>query len=157
MVPQWGADHNGGGLKNIETGEIVGLVDNRTLPIKFRIEEGALGITIDATALTSSTFFLGGLGGFPSAAPLVLDLAPGIYTIQDGTGLGGVHNFEVTGTGDVSYAPEKEPFFDGLNTPQLTVVGFDVIIDATALTPPTYSIGGIGGFPSATVARITSI
>ena len=72
---------NGGGLKNIETGEVIGLVDNRTLPIEFRIEEGALGITIDATALTSSTFFLGGIGGFPSATPVVLDLAPGIYTV----------------------------------------------------------------------------
>ena len=146
---------NGGGLKNIETEEVIGLVDNRTLPIEFRIKEGALGITIDATAMTSSTFFLGGIGGFPSATPVVLDLAPGIYTVQDGTGSGGVHAFTVTETGDVSYAPEKEPFFDGLNTPQLTVVGFDIIIDATALTPPTYFIGGIGGFPSATVDTIT--
>ena len=32
---------NGSQLKNIETGEFIGLVDGRTLPIKFRIEQGA--------------------------------------------------------------------------------------------------------------------
>jgi alpha-tubulin suppressor-like RCC1 family protein len=31
---------NGGELKNVDTGEYIGLVDNRTLPIKFRIETG---------------------------------------------------------------------------------------------------------------------
>ena len=34
---------NGGQLKNVATGEYIPLVDGRTLPIKFRIEEGALG------------------------------------------------------------------------------------------------------------------
>lgn len=32
---------NGGQLKNVNTGEFIGLVDGRTLPIKFRIEQGA--------------------------------------------------------------------------------------------------------------------
>lgn len=32
---------NGSQLKNVETGEYIGLVDGRTLPIKFRIENGA--------------------------------------------------------------------------------------------------------------------
>lgn len=31
-----------GSLKNVETGEFIGLVDGRTLPIKFRIEQGAI-------------------------------------------------------------------------------------------------------------------
>lgn len=31
---------NGSGLKNVNTGEYIGLVDGRTLPIKFRIETG---------------------------------------------------------------------------------------------------------------------
>jgi len=145
---------NGGGLKNIETGVTIGLVDNRTLPIKFRIEEGALGIAIDATALTATTFFLGGIGGFLSATPVVLDLAPGTYTVEDGSG--GVHEFEITGTGLVGYAAEKEPFFDGLGTSQLTLVGYDVIIDAIALSSPIYIIGGIGVVtPGATVDTIT--
>jgi len=33
---------NGSQLKNVNTGEYIGLVDGRTLPIKFRIERGAL-------------------------------------------------------------------------------------------------------------------
>jgi hypothetical protein len=33
---------NGSQLKSIDTGEFIGLVDGRTLPIKFRIEQGAL-------------------------------------------------------------------------------------------------------------------
>jgi alpha-tubulin suppressor-like RCC1 family protein len=32
----------GGQLKNVATGEYIGLVDGRTLPIKFRIEQGAI-------------------------------------------------------------------------------------------------------------------
>ena len=74
---------NGNALKNLETGEIIGLVENRTLPIRFRIEEGALGITIDATAMTASTFSIGGIGSFSSGAPVVLDLAPGAYSVSE--------------------------------------------------------------------------
>jgi hypothetical protein len=149
---------NGGGLKNIETGEVIGLVDSRTLPIKFRIEEGAIdeGNTIDATALTAPTFALSGpsvSGSFPSATPLVLDLAPGSYTVNDGAT--GVHEFEITAAGLVSYAAAKEPFFDGLGTVQLTLVGYGIDIDATVLTAGTYSVGGIGGFPSATIGTFT--
>ena len=149
--------NNGSALKQLDTEEVIGLVDDRTLPIKFRIEEGALGITIDATALTAPLFFLGGSHPFPttnpSDTPLVVALDPGAYTVQDGSG--GVHAFEVTTGGDVNYAAGKEPYFDGLGTPQLTLVGYSVDIDGTALTPPTYFIGGIGGFPSATLGTFT--
>src|SRR5688500_1683145 len=34
---------NGSGLKKIDTNEYIGLVDGRTLPIKFRIETGIVG------------------------------------------------------------------------------------------------------------------
>ena len=146
---------NGGELRNIETGEVIGLIDNRTLPVKFRIEEGALGITIDATAMTASTFSLGGIGIFSSDTPKVLDLAPGTHTVEEGSG--GVHEFEITATGLVSYAAAKEPFFDGLGTSQLTLVGYSVDIDATAMTAGLFSIGGTGVFPSATVVTLTSL
>ena len=36
---------NGSQLKNLKTGDIIGLVDGRTLPIRFRIENGALCFT----------------------------------------------------------------------------------------------------------------
>jgi hypothetical protein len=35
--------NNGSQLKNVNTGQYIGLVDGRTLPIKFRIERGAFG------------------------------------------------------------------------------------------------------------------
>jgi len=34
---------NGGEVRNINTGDNIGLVDRRTVPIRFRIEEGAIG------------------------------------------------------------------------------------------------------------------
>ena len=33
---------NGSGLRNVQTDEYLGLVDGRTLPVKFRLEEGAI-------------------------------------------------------------------------------------------------------------------
>ena len=146
---------NGSGLKNIETGEVIGLIDNRTLPIKFRIEEGALGTIIDATAMTASAFSIGGIGTFSSDTPVVFDLVPGTYSVQEGSG--GVHEFEITATGQVSYAAAKEPFFDGLGTPKLTLVGYSVDIDATAMTAGLFSIGGIGVFTTDTVRTLTSL
>jgi alpha-tubulin suppressor-like RCC1 family protein len=45
---------NGSGLKNVDTGEYIGLVDGRTLPIKFRIQSGIVGAVdvqpLEATA-----------------------------------------------------------------------------------------------------------
>ena len=100
--------------------------------------------------MTPPTFSIGGIGGFPSATVETITFLPGGKTIQDGTGLGGVHAFTVTETGEVEYDPTKDGFFVGSGTSKLTVVGYDIIIDATALTPPMYFISGIGGFDSDT-------
>ena len=35
--------NSGKDLKNVDTNEYIALKDGRTLPIKFRIEEGAIG------------------------------------------------------------------------------------------------------------------
>jgi len=51
--------------------------------------------------------------------------------------------------GVARYAAEKEPFFDGLNTSQLTLVGYEIVIDATALVASTFSLGGIGPLSTA--------
>ena len=69
--------------------------------------------------------------------------------MRQSSGSVGVHAFEVTIDGLIAYAPEKEPFFDGAGTAQPTVVGYDVVIDATALTSHNQTIGGIGFFPDA--------
>ncbi len=146
---------NGKALKNLDTEEVIGLVDDRTLPIKFRIEEGALGTIIDATAMTAPTFSVGGVGSFATDTPVVEILTPGIYSVQEASG--GVHLFEITATGQVSYEAAKEPFFDGLGTSKLTLVGYSVDIDATAMSAGGFSIGGIGGFSSTTVQSFTSL
>jgi hypothetical protein len=67
--------NNGSQLKNVNTGEFIGLVDGRTLPIKFRIELGAFGtncvsdcaeasVTNDGGTVITNTGFAGAL--FPA-------------------------------------------------------------------------------------------
>jgi hypothetical protein len=53
---------NGSQLKNVQTNEYIGLVDGRTLPIKFRIENGAL-CAANAAACSSETVDLQTGGG----------------------------------------------------------------------------------------------
>lgn len=49
---------NGRELRNVNTDEVIGLVDGRTLPIKFRIENGALCDPPGTTPCASATFDL---------------------------------------------------------------------------------------------------
>jgi Regulator of Chromosome Condensation (RCC1) repeat protein len=46
---------NASALKNINTGETIGLVDGRTLPVKFRIEQGAVSVLNGNSASIGST------------------------------------------------------------------------------------------------------
>jgi hypothetical protein len=55
-------------LKNVQTGEYIALVDGRTLPIKFRIENGALCGT-DGTACAAETVNLAQGGGVELTVP----------------------------------------------------------------------------------------
>lgn len=57
---------NGSGFKNLDTDEIMGLVDGRTLPIKFRIESNVVG-DIDVTPL-EATLEPGGTQQFVASA-----------------------------------------------------------------------------------------
>lgn len=52
--------NNGSGLKNVNTGEYIGLVDGRTLPIKFRIERGAFGTNCASDCAEASVPSTGG-------------------------------------------------------------------------------------------------
>ncbi len=56
---------NGKGLKNVDTEEYIGLVNGRTLPIKFRIEDGA----VDEEGPVTST-----VAGAPNPAPVGVDV-----------------------------------------------------------------------------------
>ena len=55
-------------LKNVQTGEYIGLVDGRTLPIKFRIESGAL-CGADGTPCAAETINLALGGGVELIVP----------------------------------------------------------------------------------------
>lgn len=46
---------NGTELRNVETGEYIGLLDGRTLPVKFRIEQGAVKIAPRGEPMTMAT------------------------------------------------------------------------------------------------------
>lgn len=59
---------SGKDLRNVQTGEYIGLVDGRTLPIKFRIETGALCGT-DGTPCASATITLAQGGGIELIVP----------------------------------------------------------------------------------------
>jgi hypothetical protein len=59
---------SGKDLKNVQTGQNIGLVDGRTLPIKFRIENGALCAT-DGTPCSAETVNLQQGGGVELVVP----------------------------------------------------------------------------------------
>jgi hypothetical protein len=52
---------NGSQLKNVNTGEYIGLVDGRTLPIKFRIERGAFGTNCTSDCAEANVSNAGGI------------------------------------------------------------------------------------------------
>ena len=52
--------NNGSGLKNVNTGEYIGLVDGRKLPIQFRIERGAFGTNCERDCAEASVSNAGG-------------------------------------------------------------------------------------------------
>jgi len=77
---------SGKDLKNVQTGEYIGLVDGRTLPIKFRIENGALCAT-DGTACAAETITLAQGGGVELVVPgedFHFDIPPGTQATSGG-------------------------------------------------------------------------
>jgi len=66
---------NGSQLKNLNTGEFIGLVDGRTLPIKFRIERGAFGTNCVSDCAEGSVAVTGGT---------VITMNPMIGEFRDG-------------------------------------------------------------------------
>lgn len=77
---------SGKDLKNVQTGEYIGLVDGRTLPIKFRIESGAL-CAEDGTACAAETINLAEGGGIDLVIPgedFHFDVAPGTQATSNG-------------------------------------------------------------------------
>lgn len=144
-------------VRNVETGAFVPLVDGTTLPISFRIEEGALGIVIDATALTAPEFRVTGLeGGFPTDERLAVALAPGAHTIFYQTAGGctpltgpcvayAEADFTIVSDGTLDFDPSLDGILAGRGTTSLTVNGITLDVDLRALSAPTVGIGGLVG------------
>jgi Tol biopolymer transport system component/uncharacterized protein YcbK (DUF882 family) len=107
-------------------------------------------ITINAAALSAPQFSIGGVGTFPTTAPVALRLLPNI-DVPHFYGLGasdGQVRFGVNEGGMVDYAPTLEGILAGRGTATLAANGLAVTIDATALSAPQVSIGGVGTFPA---------
>ena len=153
---------NGRQLRNVDTGEYIALIDGGTLPIKFRIEDGALPneITIDASALSAPTVDVRGANGriglFSVTEVIVIPNEPGTYTIADRSG-GNPIPFSITAAGLVDFDPSHDPIFLGRGSTSLTVVGYRYVVDATALTAPHVLLGGIGTFPNAEPFAVTEL
>lgn len=112
----------------------------------------ALAVTIDATALTPPTFrVLTVTGPLSTAAAQTLELDPGEYVFSDEAN--GIFSFVVDAGGLVTYNPTFENFLDGAGTTTLTVRGFDLTFDATALTSPTFRVDHVFYGASTSVIR----
>ena len=136
-------------------------LDNNDRVIDGMVDMGAYessatapGITIDATALSPQATAVQGVGGFPQAVPTQFMLDAGVYRLGAGNN---TFDFEVTSSGTVNYDPALEDFLDGAGTNRLTVLGFTITIDTTALSPQGTKIFGIGPFDWDTPTEFTLI
>lgn len=92
-------------------------------------------IRIDTGALTYPRFQIPGVTPtwVDGSSRPVLDLAPGTYNFQQASGYYADFTFRVNAAGKVEYDTRFEGFLDGAGTDTLTVAGFPVTWDGTAL------------------------
>ncbi len=96
-------------------------------------------VVVDATALTAPQVSVVGFGYYSNAGARTFDLAPGSYTFLAPSSPADVAvGFTVGAGGTVGYAPGLDVgaggFLTGAGTTTLTVLGFAVTIDPSALT-----------------------
>jgi hypothetical protein len=119
----------------------------------------AIDVTIDATQLDVTQFNIAGVpGAFPNDRTHVVNLTPGQHEFAVfAGGASGTRDlfFDVDAAGNVSYDAAAEKWFDGTGTNTLTVHGFDVTFDVTALS---YSRVSVDPFlPDLDVANATTL
>jgi len=92
-------------------------------------------ITINTSALTFPFFLIPGQSDFQdgSLSPTI-QLPAGTYSFQQASGSFADVQFEVTATGTLDYDPKYDTFLSGRGTSTLTVSGFAIAIDVTALS-----------------------
>jgi Concanavalin A-like lectin/glucanases superfamily len=103
-------------------------------------------VRVDATALSTASFVLGGLAGnHPTSVELAATLLPGIHPVQYWTGSWASITFTVTPDGTIEYDPKFDPILSGRGTTRLLVRGAAVRVDAAALSAPSFVLGGLAG------------
>jgi hypothetical protein len=92
-------------------------------------------IAINTSALTFPLFLIPGQSDFQdgSLAPTLM-LSAGTYSFQQASGYYTNFQFQVTPTGTLDYDAKFDAFLNGRGTSTLTVAGFTVEVDLTALS-----------------------
>jgi uncharacterized protein YjdB len=106
---------------------------------------------INATALSAPRFSIGGVGSFPTSSAQSFKLPSGSYTIDASDGRA---EFNVTTSGLFDYPTRFDQVQTGRGTNQLVVSGYPITLDASALSAPTTSVGGVTSFPTNTVPTL---
>jgi hypothetical protein len=140
------------GTKVVDPTRYVAVVNGKTLNIKFAIYQGAADpfpIVIDASALSATTVELPGIASFPAAPARTVSLSPGTYTLRYYAGIGYASaDFTVTPAAKVDFDASLDGALSGRGTATLTVNGYAVAIDATALTAPLLDLTSVVSFPT---------
>lgn len=138
--------------KVVDPTRYVALINGKTLNIKFAIYRGAADpfpITIDASALSATTMELPAIAFFASTPARTFALRPGAYTLRYYAGGDyGAVSFTVTPSAKVDFDPSLDGALSGRGTATLTVNGYAVGIDATALTAPLLDLTSVVTFPT---------
>jgi len=115
-------------------------------------EAANFSITIDATALTNTAFVLQGPAGTPcnltycdGKVPETLSLPEGSYLFQPGSGMVMFCSFSVSSPGVVDYSIACDGFVSGRGTSTLTIKGFHISVDATALSESGIYMASLAG------------
>ncbi|MGA5760693.1 hypothetical protein, partial [Nonomuraea bangladeshensis] len=93
-------------------------------------------IVIDASRLTYKMFAITGHGAplVDGSSAVTVSLAPGTYGIEQVPGRPATFQFQVTPDGFVEYSEAHDLLLGGRGTSTLTLLGFTIVIDGTALS-----------------------
>ncbi|NNM07068.1 MAG: hypothetical protein HKO65_18390 [Gemmatimonadetes bacterium] len=107
-------------------------------------------ITIDARVLSGSGFLISSIGSAPLDQITSFRLLP-TRPLPSGYQLSVVNGavvFSVSETGEIDYASGLDPILTGRGTQQLTLLGHEITIDATALGAGNFTIASVGSAPA---------
>jgi cysteine-rich repeat protein len=124
-----------------------------------RLTVSGLPIIFDATALSPNCFNLAyGAGGGPTTVLATLRVLAGTYEFDCPCAHPGTSFlFTVSTTGMLDFAAALDPYVSGRGTSTLTVMGYPIVFDATALSPPIFNLShgaASGGHNTAVVTTL---